>query len=212
MRRSFSSTDALPTDTAHLFEHMALWEGGFGILPVTEVERTALSSFQCGKPHLDRFLLESAAAMHHDRLGLTHVVFHSAVSSGAVGYFTLSNDGLPLTTSEQEELGLDSKVKLGAFPAVKLGRLAVAQHLHGQGVGRHLMRLVLDLVRDTRSGSAARLLVVDADNDPPVLAFYRRLGFQDSLWAQKQARHHSGGQRSGPSITIKMVRDVLLPL
>lgn len=188
---------------------MALRESGFGVLPIVDVEPELLVGFECGKSHLDRFLASDGVDMHLDRLGLTSVVFHADVPGTVVGFFTLSNDGIPLTTSEQQELGLRGEFALTAFPAVKLGRLAVAKRLQGQGVGRQLMDLVLGEILDSASLSAARLVVVDADNDPPVLAFYRQLGFQDSLWAQRQARNHGGGRRADPPAAVKMVRDIL---
>jgi ribosomal protein S18 acetylase RimI-like enzyme len=57
-----------------------------------------------------------------------------------------------------------------------------------QGVGQHLMRLVHGEILDSTSLSAARLIIVDADNRPEVLRFYRAHGYQDSLWAEQQGR------------------------
>lgn len=184
---------------------MPLAEGGFGLLPVTEVAPELLAAFRCGKGHLDAFLVNSVA-MHEDRLGLTTVVFHHDVQDAVVGYFTLANDAVPLNTSEQVELGLRGEVALTAFPGVKLGRFAVAQNQQGQGVGAQLLELVMGEILDSASLSAARLVIVDADNDPPVLSFYERHGFEKSLWAEKQARNHGG---RAPPAAIKMIRDVL---
>ncbi len=187
---------------------MALSVEGYGLLPVVEVPPALLSAFSCGKPHLDEFLCQ-AAQFHRSRLGLTSVVFHRDFV-GVIGYFTLANDALPLTTSEQYEFGVETALK--AYPAVKLGRLAVSTELQGQGVGRHVMGLVHGEILESLSLSAARLIIVDADNDPPVVQFYRNLGYQDSLWAEAQAKNHGPSRRNlaEPS-TIKMVRDVLSP-
>ena len=187
---------------------MPLAENGFGLLPVTEVAPELLAAFRCGKDHLDAFLANSVG-MHEDRLGLTTVVFHRDVQDAVVGYFTLANDAVPLNTSEQAELGLRDDVALTAFPGVKIGRFAVAQNLQGQGVGAQLLELVLGEILDSESLSAARLAIVDADNDPPVLRFYERHGFERSLWAEKQARNHGG--RASPA-AVKMIRDILRTL
>jgi GNAT superfamily N-acetyltransferase len=186
---------------------MALAVDGFGLLPVTEVAPQLLAEFRCGKDHLDTFLTE-AAHFHQDRLGLTAVVFHRDLPNRVVGYFTLANDALPLTTSEQGELGLHDEVNLNAYPAVKLGRLAVAQELQGQGIGEQIMALIHGEVLDSASLSAARLVILDADNDERVVRFYRKLGYQVSLWAERQAKH-SGPRMGGPPATVKMIRDVL---
>lgn len=187
---------------------MALREDGYGLLPVVKVDPSLLAAFRCGKEHLDRFLIQSAI-LHSDRLGLTTVAFHEDVPAYVIGYFTLANDGLPLTTSEQGELGLLEDVQLGSFPAVKIGRLAVAVNLQGQGIGEQLMALVHGEIHGSSSLSAARIVIVDADNDPRVIAFYRKLGYRESLWAERQAKNHGPGARKGPPAAIKMIRDIL---
>jgi hypothetical protein len=82
---------------------MPLARDGYGLLPVVEVSPEALAGFDCGKPHLNEFLV-NAPTFHRDRLGLTSVVFHRDLAGRVIGYFTLANDSLPLTTSEQGEL------------------------------------------------------------------------------------------------------------
>lgn len=188
---------------------MPLAEEGYGLLPVVEVSPEALAGFDCGKPHLNEFLVDAASHFHRDRLGLTSVVFHRDLAGRVIGYFTLANDSLPLTTSEQGELGLHDVVVLKAYPAVKLGRIAVASDLHGQGVGEQVMDLVHGEILDSASLSAARLVILDADNDPRVVRFYRKLGYQESLWAEKQATKVAGSKQGAPASTIKMIRDIL---
>jgi GNAT superfamily N-acetyltransferase len=187
---------------------MALRPEGYGLLPVLDVTLDVLNAFRCGKDHLDRFLAESSINLHRDRLGLTTVAFHADLPNRAIGYFTLSNDGLPLTTSEKLELGLCDEVTLSSFPAVKLGRLAVSEDLQGQGVGTQLLELVHGEILDSTSLSAARLVIVDADNEPRVISFYKAHGYVESLWAEKQARNHAPGVQRAPPAAIKMIRDI----
>lgn len=185
---------------------MPLPEDGYGLLPVVEVAPDLLASFRCGKDHLDAFLAQSPE-FHRARLGLTTVVFHRERPGQVVAYFTLANDALPLTTSEQSELNVD--VVLKAYPAVKLGRLAVAQQFQGQGIGEQVMGFVHGEILDSMSLSAARLVILDADNDPRVTSFYKKLGYQESLWAEAQAKHHSPGRKGAATPTVKMIRDIL---
>ena len=173
---------------------------GYGVLPVTETVPEQLAAFDCGKQRLNEFLTGTALQMHAVRLGFTSVVFHEDVE-GPVGYFTLASDSIPLTDSEQ----FDHDVKewtLKSFPAVKIGRLAVRQDLHSQGVGAYIVNtLILGTVVEGQF-SAARLLVLDADNEARVVKFYETLGFERSLWAEKSA--------SGKATqTVKMHRDIL---
>lgn len=180
-----------------------LAEGGYGLLSLAEVDPSQVAAFACGKAHLDLFLSTTARAWHAQRLGLTSVAFHND-HTGPVGYFTLSNDAIPLQTSESFDLGIEQEVRLSSFPAVKIGRMAVLSQLQGEGVGSALMKLIVGEVLDSDYLSSARLLVVDADNDPNVIRFYEKNGFVNSLWAANQSKNHKG-----PSQTVKMIRDIL---
>lgn len=189
-------TEALPSD-------------GYGLLPVTEISPALLERFTCGKPRLDAFLQDRATFFHRERLGFTWVVMHEQCAD-VVAYFTLSNDSLTLTSSEEDELGLSDHAELPRFPAVNIGRLAVAAGFHKTGVSDQVMRLALDeVLGDGNLSTAARLVVLDADNDEYVLRYYERHGFVRSLWADKQATHQ--GSKRQPRTTIKMLRDILLP-
>lgn len=183
--------------------------GSYGLIPVTEVTPTLLGNFRCGKHHLDQFLSGTATSYHQSRLGLTTVVVHPDFS-GIVGYFTLSNDAVPLSDPEQFDLGLDDIVTLQAFPAVKIGRLAVAESLHGSGVSDAVMGLIVDQVRSEDSMSASRMLVTDADNVSKVIRYYTRNGFLPSKWAQDQHNKHT--KKNTARTTVKMLRDILVPL
>jgi hypothetical protein len=92
------------------------------------VNPAILGAFSCGKPRLDEFLTAHALALHEARLGFTNVVFHQQFE-GPLGYFTLANDAIKLNDSEKFELGFGEHIELAAFPAVKIGRLAVHQDL-----------------------------------------------------------------------------------
>lgn len=183
---------------------------GYGLAPVTKLNASLLAEFSCGKPHLDAFLRDRATFFHEERLGFCWVVLHQDFVTAPVAYFTLNNDSLELTTSEEGELGLSDSSELKRFPAICIGRLAVHQQLHGAGVGAEVMRLALALIANgDTSSSAARIVVVDADNEPKVLSYYARHGFVRSAWAERQAAHQ-GGKRQVRQ-TIKMLRDIMAP-
>lgn len=181
---------------------------GYGHLSVLDVDASIFDTFTCGKQNLDEFITKTALPFQEARLGFTRVVFHEAFH-GPVGYFTLSNDAIPLNPSERFELGLAEFVQLPSFPAVKLGRLAVHRELQGKGVGSAIMDLIIGEVADTGALCAGRLIVVDADNEPAVLDFYRKVGFEKSLWAEAQARNHGGSRKNRTAATVKMHRDIL---
>lgn len=185
-----------------------LAQGGYGLLPLPEVKPEHIEAFDCGTQHLNEFLQNEAKSLHDYRLGFTSVVFHGD-HEGAVGYFTLCNDAVPLSSGEMFDMNIDEhEIKLKAFPAVKIGRLAVASTLQSQGVGAAIMKLLLGEVLDSSMLSTARVLVVDADNKPRVISFYEKQGFERSSWAEKAAQNH---KEKGGRAAIKMLRDILKP-
>lgn len=182
---------------------------GYGLIPVSEVKPDVLKSFTCGVQNLDDFLHTSHSA-HSERISHTTVVFHRDYELGPVGYFTLSNDSIKLKSSEVSEFGLDDFNAIGSYPAVKLGRFAVAKDLQGKGdVGPQLLRFVQASILDENYRSAARLIVVDAANRDGVPQFYQRHGYVTSLWAEEQARNQGGRPRNAAPDTVKMVKDVM---
>jgi len=178
---------------------------GFGLLPIDDVSDPILAAFDCGKPELNSFLTNDARDFQKKRLAFTTVVFHEEVD-GAVGYFCLSNDGIPLKHSEQMEV--EGDVLLSSFPGAKIGRLAVSSPLQSAGVGRRILELIAGELVEESKVSAARLLIVDAANEPRVIQFYQRHGFNESLWASDNNRNHGGRGRAAPA-AIKMWLDVL---
>lgn len=181
---------------------------GYGLAQVTDIAPDTLALFSCGKTHLDHFLRDRAEFMHQEYLATVWVVLHRDLPH-PVAYFTLHNDSLELMGSEEINLGLRDNADLKRFPAIVIGRLAVDFRLHGTGVSKVVMQLALSLIQSSISSrlSAARLIVVDADNDPKVLHFYQRNGFETSLWADKQAMHQNGKRTT--RTTVKMLRDIL---
>lgn len=177
----------------------------YGLLPIQDVDPAALVDFDCGKRHLNEFLQTIALPFHEQRLGLTNVVFHSD-HPGPIGYFTLSNDAIRLSEAERFDMGVEQDVQITYFPAVKLCRLAITTTLQGQGSGVAIMDLIRGEVYDSVSNSAARLLVVDADNEPRVIKFYEKNGFFTSLVAEGVAKSHKTN-KTAP--TVKMWLDVL---
>ncbi|MFW9616330.1 GNAT family N-acetyltransferase [Aquabacterium sp.] len=177
----------------------------FGLLPIDDVPAAVLAAFDCGKPELNSFLNNEAKDFQRKRLAFTTVVFHEEID-GPVGYFCLSNDGIPLKLSEQLEV--EGDIPLSSFPGSKIGRLAVSSQLQSNGVGRRILELIVGELIEQSKVSAARLLVVDAANEPRVIKFYERFGFNESLWASDQNRNHGGRVRNEPA-AIKMWLDVL---
>lgn len=187
---------------------MALCDENFtGLIPIDEVapeELHRIESFSSGTPSLDDFLKREAADLHAEHLSHTSLIFHSDFD-GLVGYITLANDAIPLAGFEIGELGLNCNTALKTFPAVKICRLAVHKDLQRGGIGRRIIELAVGEIVGAQTVTTARIMITDAINEPKVIAFYQRYGFEESIWATDFAKNN---QRGKIRATIKMIRDI----
>ena len=76
----------------------------------------------------------------------------------------------------------DAPPKLGRgaprqIPSILLAKLALSEHLHGQGLGAELLVRALDTIIDAARVAGGKLVVVDAI-DADAEAFYRHHDFQ----------------------------------
>ncbi|GAC1323641.1 MAG: hypothetical protein NVSMB28_17120 [Collimonas sp.] len=187
---------------------MKLLDAGFSALipinDVADVHLNRIAEFSSGTDGLDFYLHDDAKQFHEDHLSHTSLLFHNDFD-GLVGYIALANDAIPLKISEVGNLGLAYQIELNAFPAVKIGRLAVHKDLQGQGVGIRIMELAIGELVGAQTVTTARLMITDAVNNPRVIKFYEKYGFLESFWATDQAKNHSRGKARA---TIKMIRDI----
>jgi GNAT superfamily N-acetyltransferase len=128
------------------------------------------SSFDSGKPDLDRWLQQHAVSVEARRTGRTFV-WH--VDEQVVAYYTIAahllvRDDLP------RALGRGNPVQI---PAVLLARLALDKTLQGQGLGGALLADALGRIVTVTRTVAARFVVVDAIDDA-ARRFYEHHGFR----------------------------------
>lgn len=132
----------------------------------------ARDDFSCGTQALDHYLARQAGQDVRRRVSACYVAVE--VGSGKVaGYYTLSADGVLLS-----DLPAGFAKRLPRYPSVpvaRVGRLAVDQAFHGQGLGGAL--LADASVRAIRSEVVVFAMVVDAKDDA-AMAFYRHHGFE----------------------------------
>ena len=128
------------------------------------------SSFRSGDPDLDRFFHRFAAQnQFRHYVGVTYV---AAEGGRILGFATVAPghveiEGLPATTRH--------KLPRYPLPVLRLARLAVDGPAQGQGLGRQLLRFVLQLATRMASDFGCAGVVVDAKRD--AVAFYAKHGF-----------------------------------
>jgi GNAT superfamily N-acetyltransferase len=129
------------------------------------------SGFRSGNIDLDRFFQRYAGQnqfRHH--IGATYVAVRGDHISGFV---TVSSGELVA-----EKLAKNLRRRLPAYPLpiLRLARLAVDERFQGHGIGRLLLRAVLELALVMRDRVGCIGVVVDAK--PDAVAFYPTLGFK----------------------------------
>jgi predicted N-acetyltransferase YhbS len=128
------------------------------------------SGFRSGEPDLDRFLQKYAGQnqfRHH--IGVTYVGFEA---NRLVGYVTVAPGHM-----EIEDLPAAQRKKLPRYPipVLRLARLAVDESVRGRGLGKQLLRFVLQMALRMSEEFGCAGVVVDAK--PGAVDFYGPFGF-----------------------------------
>ena len=141
-----------------------------------------ISSFDCGDIDLNDFLQNDAKNYLKSMLAVTYLI---KVENEIAAYFCLSYDSLTRTTIlTEEEKALWNKVgrkipnskRRKTYPAVKIGRLAVAKKYAGLGLGKQLLLSVREMYIYEPHHAGCRFITVDAYRS--ALDFYEKNRFR----------------------------------
>ena len=139
------------------------------LVPVSKALQKA--PFDCGYPVLNEYL--RLYALKNDSLSIGKTFVAVDEDESVVGYMTLASAQL-----ETRSLPEAMRVRLPRYPvpAFRIGKLAVATKLQGQGVGAWLLRQALEkaLLVSTEVGLYA--VIVDVI-DEKAKGFYQKYGF-----------------------------------
>ena len=134
--------------------------------------------FTCGDEDLDDFIINDACDYHTNLLSETYILQTSDVN---LAYFTLLNDKVGIESFDdrasfnrfRKKRFVNSK-RLKAYPAIKIGRLAIHKDYSRKGHGSKLIDLIKGMILSKRY-SGCRFMTVDAYKD--VIPFYEKNGF-----------------------------------
>lgn len=114
-----------------------------------------LGGFRSGNDELDDWLVQSARAA----VGQGTRTWVVVDDDGTVaGYFAVA----PHLLGREEVPRSIGRGAPRVIPAVLLAKLALAEHLHGQGLGTELLRVALEKILEAAKRVGGRLVVVDA--------------------------------------------------
>jgi GNAT superfamily N-acetyltransferase len=129
------------------------------------------SGFRSGNIDLDRFFQRYAGQnqfRHH--IGTTYVAVQG---DHITGFVTVSSGEM---VAEKLTKNLRRRLPAYPLPILRLARLAVDERFHGHGIGKLLLRAMLELALKMRDRLGCIGVVVDAK--PDAVAFYSALGFE----------------------------------
>lgn len=140
--------------------------------PAPLADEHDLSLFSSGEPPLDDWLRRRARANQASGASRTFVVCRDGF---VVGYYCLAAGAVAAAVSP----GRLRRNMPDPIPMAVLGRLAVDQSLHGQGIGRALLRDAVLRTLQAAEVLAVRGMLVQALN-PKAQGFYLACGFVPS--------------------------------
>jgi GNAT superfamily N-acetyltransferase len=145
-------------------------------------ENTPIPTFDCGDVDLNEFLLNDAKNYLKSMLAVTYLV---EIENEIAAYFCLSCDGLTrnaILTDEEKtywnRVGrkIPNSKRRRTYPAVKIGRLAVAKNFAGLGLGKRLLLSIREIYINKQHHAGCRFITVDAYRS--ALDFYEKNRFQ----------------------------------
>lgn len=140
-----------------------------------------IAAFDCHDEDLNDFILNEASLYRNALLSVTYVV-EDKTTEEILAYFSLSNDKISISDFESKtEFNRFRKHKfvnekrLRSYPAIKIGRLAIAKSAQHQSIGTYLLEFIEDyFIVDNKSG--CRFVTVDAYVD--AIPFYIKNNYQ----------------------------------
>ena len=143
----------------------------YAIRPLDKAVDTG--GFRCGQPQLDDYLRRYAAQDQRRGVARVFVATPRPDARHLAGFFSLSAGSVSCADLPQE---MARKLPRYPVPVALLGRLAVDQAFHGQGLGAILLSDACHKVVQASKVLAVAALVVDA-KDAAAAEFYQHFGF-----------------------------------
>lgn len=151
---------------------------GLDIIELNKSHLNLIKNFESSNVELFEFLVEDAYNNQIINISKTYLAFKDNI---LVGYITLLNDSIHLE-GDLKQVFKNKGVHYKSLPALKIGRLAVADDFQRKGIGSELISFSIVISNKLNEYSACRFIVLDAKHnkisgkDP--LHFYKKIGFK----------------------------------
>ncbi len=134
-----------------------------------------VKGFTCGKPTLDKWIIERAKANQQSGTSRTWVITETQDSQVVIGYYASATGSL-IKSSATDKAKRNQPEEI---PAILLARLAIDQKHQGQGLGQALLKHFILKGVEVSEMVGVRLLLVHA-MDEDVRDFYLHFDFEPS--------------------------------
>jgi predicted GNAT family N-acyltransferase len=133
--------------------------------------------FESEDKDLNDFLLNDAKNYLKSLLAVTYMY---QTNDEVIAYFSLSNDNLIKNDDKQPawnrlNRAIPNDKRRRSYPAVKIGRLAVAKKYAGVGMGSRMVLTIKNMYINEQQRAGCRFLTLDAYRD--ALPFYQKNKF-----------------------------------
>jgi len=156
-------------------------------------EEQGISNFDCGNSDLNDFFNHDALA--YQRQMLSQTCFFRYKNSGRVvcafsfSASSIKVDDLPGSRKKKVKEHVPREKTLKSYPGILIGRLGVSKEFGGQGVGSQLIDFIKDFCL-INFPNFVRYLLVDAYNEPEVVAFYQKSNFAPVFSTEEQEKNN----------------------
>ena len=145
-----------------------------------------LDNFECGEDEIANFLKEDALQYQIERMANTYLFLDE--EDAIVAYFSISNDCLvdrgedkgytnSIFNRLHRKTAIPNEKRIRQYPAIKVGRLGVAQNYHGTGIAYQLMDFIKGFsILDHKP--ACKFLLLDAINKERQTKYYKNNSFE----------------------------------
>lgn len=160
-----------------------------------ELEESVLrenNGFTCADNNITVFFTKEYADYAYQLLGKSYC-FIEQEKKQIVCAFTVANssiraDLLPNSRRNKLNRQIPNEKRRSQYPAVLIGQLAVGIKYKGLHIGNELLDFIKSWFIDPLNKTGCRYIVVDALNNPKILDFYQRNGFNFLFLTEDEER------------------------
>lgn len=126
------------------------------------------SNFDCGDEDLNDFIQNDAESQMKSKINISYVCIYNCVP---VGFVTLSSDSIKINPKDRKRIGIGYP----AFPALKIGRLAVHKDYKRRDMGTLVLLWVVGKALNLCEEIGIRFISVDSYEEAQ--SFYKKNNF-----------------------------------